>query len=39
MIIDVRLRPLYGGFLRQVQNPTSADFSAQLGMVLSLIHI
>ena len=33
MIIDVRLRPLYGGFLRQVQNPTSADFSAQLGMV------
>lgn len=33
MIIDVRLRPLYGGFLRQVQNPTSADFSAQLGMI------
>ena len=29
----MRLRPLYGGFLRQVQNPTSADFSAQLGMV------
>ena len=33
MVIDVRLRPLYGGFLRQVRNPTSADFSAQLGMV------
>lgn len=33
MIIDVRLRPLYGGFLKQVQNPTSPDFSAKLGMV------